>query len=319
MEPQQHDTTPGTAAGNRRTPHRLTKLGVALAMVLGGVGVALPTAQAAQDAGAAPAAVQTAENPYERGPDPTERSIEAVRGPYSVSEDRVSSLAVTGFGGGTIYYPTDTSDGTFGAVAISPGYTASQSSMSWYGPRLASQGFVVFTIDTNSRYDQPGSRGDQLLAALDYLTQRSSVRGRIDSSRLAVMGHSMGGGGSLEAAKDRPSLKAAIPLTPWNLDKTWREITVPTFIVGADGDSIASVRSHAEPFYESLPSSTDRAYMELNNATHFTPNTSNTEIAKYSISWLKRFVDNDTRYEQFLCPLPRPSLAIEEFRGNCPH
>ncbi|MCG3041287.1 alpha/beta hydrolase [Streptomyces sp. S1A] len=288
-------------------------------MVLGGVGVALPTAQAAQDAGAAPAAVQTAENPYERGPDPTERSIEAVRGPYSVSEDRVSSLAVTGFGGGTIYYPTDTSDGTFGAVAISPGYTASQSSMSWYGPRLASQGFVVFTIDTNSRYDQPGSRGDQLLAALDYLTQRSSVRGRIDSSRLAVMGHSMGGGGSLEAAKDRPSLKAAIPLTPWNLDKTWREITVPTFIVGADGDSIASVRSHAEPFYESLPSSTDRAYMELNNATHFTPNTSNTEIAKYSISWLKRFVDNDTRYEQFLCPLPRPSLAIEEFRGNCPH
>ncbi|MFP8886629.1 bis(hydroxyethyl) terephthalate hydrolase [Streptomyces mangrovi] len=317
MEPQQHDTTPGTATRHRRAPHRLTKLGVALAMVLGGVGVALPTAQATQDSGAAPAAVQAAENPYERGPDPTERSIEAVRGPYSVSEDRVSSL-VSGFGGGTIYYPTDTRDGTFGAVAISPGYTASQSSMAWYGPRLASQGFVVFTIDTNTRYDQPGSRGDQLLAALDYLTQRSSVRDRIDSSRLAVMGHSMGGGGSLEAAKERPSLKAAIPLTPWNLDKTWGEITVPTFIVGADGDSIAPVRSHAEPFYESLPSTTNRAYMELNNATHFAPNTSDTEIAKYSISWLKRFVDNDTRYEQFLCPLPRPDLQIEEYRGSCP-
>ncbi|WP_410539148.1 alpha/beta hydrolase [Streptomyces sp. KL2] len=318
MEPQQHDTTPGTATRHRRAPRRLTKLGVALAMVLGGVGVALPTAQATQGSGAAPAAVQAAENPYERGPAPTERSIEALRGPYSVSETRVSSLSVTGFGGGTIYYPTTTSDGTFGAVAISPGYTADQSSMSWYGPRLASQGFVVFTIDTNTRYDQPASRGDQLLAALDYLTQRSSVRGRIDSGRLAVMGHSMGGGGSLEAAKDRPSLKAAIPLTPWNLDKTWREITVPTFIVGADGDSIAPVRSHAEPFYESLPSTTNRAYMELNNATHFAPNTSNTEIAKYSISWLKRFVDNDTRYEQFLCPLPRPSLAIEEYRGSCP-
>nr|WP_107490856.1 alpha/beta hydrolase [Streptomyces barkulensis] len=286
-------------------------------MVLGGVSVALPTAQATQDSGAAPAAVQAAENPYERGPDPTEQSIEAVRGPYSVSEDRVSSL-VSGFGGGTIYYPTDTSDGTFGAVAISPGYTASQSSMAWYGPRLASQGFVVFTIDTNTRYDQPGSRGDQLLAALDYLTQRSSVRDRIDSGRLAVMGHSMGGGGSLEAAKERPSLKAAIPLTPWNLDKTWGEITVPTFIVGADGDSIAPVRSHAEPFYESLPSTTNRAYMELNNATHFAPNTSDTEIAKYSISWLKRFVDNDTRYEQFLCPLPGPDFQIEEYRGSCP-
>ncbi|MTE18374.1 alpha/beta hydrolase [Streptomyces sp. TRM43335] len=318
MEPQQHDAA--SAAGRRARPRRATKLALSLALALGTAGAALPTAQAAQDAQAAPTAVRAAaDNPYERGPDPTERSIEAVRGPYAVSETRVSSLVVSGFGGGTIYYPTTTGDGTFGAVAIAPGFTADQSSMSWYGPRLASQGFVVFTIDTNTRMDQPASRGDQLLAALDYLTQRSSVRGRIDSDRLAVMGHSMGGGGSLEAAKDRPSLKAAIPLTPWNLDKTWREITVPTFIIGAESDSVASVRSHAEPFYESLPSSTDRAYMELNNATHFAPNTPDTEIAKYSISWLKRFVDDDTRYEQFLCPLPRPSLQIEEFRGNCPH
>jgi predicted dienelactone hydrolase len=260
-----------------------------------------------------------ADNPYERGPAPTTASIEASRGPYAVSETTVSSLVVTGFGGGTIYYPTSTADGTFGAVAVSPGYTGTQSSIAWLGPRLASQGFVVFTIDTNTTLDQPDSRGRQLLAALDYLTQRSSVRSRVDATRLGVMGHSMGGGGSLEAAKTRPSLQAAIPLTPWNLDKTWPEITTPTLIVGADGDSVAPVASHSEPFYTSLPSGTDRAYLELNNATHFAPNTSNTTIAKYSVSWLKRFIDNDTRYEQFLCPLPRPSLTIEEYRGNCPH
>ncbi|NBM14708.1 dienelactone hydrolase family protein [Streptomyces sp. GC420] len=262
---------------------------------------------------------QAADNPYERGPAPTNSSIEALRGPYAVSETSVSSLSVTGFGGGTIYYPTTTSDGTFGAVAISPGFTAYQSSIAWLGPRLASQGFVVFTIDTNTTLDQPDSRGRQLLAALDYLTERSSVRGRIDSSRLGVMGHSMGGGGTLEAAKSRPSLQAAIPLTGWNTDKTWPELRTPTLVIGADGDTIAPVATHSEPFYESLPSSLDKAYLELNNATHFTPNTSDTTIAKYSISWLKRFIDNDTRYEQFLCPIPRPSLTIDEYRGNCPH
>ncbi|MCF2126531.1 dienelactone hydrolase family protein [Strepomyces sp. STD 3.1] len=262
---------------------------------------------------------QAADNPYERGPAPTESSIEALRGPYSVADTSVSSLAVTGFGGGTIYYPTSTSDGTFGAVVISPGFTAYESSISWLGARLASQGFVVFTIDTNTTLDQPASRGRQLLAALDYLTERSSVRSRVDSSRLGVMGHSMGGGGSLEAAKSRPSLQAAIPLTPWNTDKSWPEVSTPTLIFGADGDTIAPVSSHAQPFYSSLPSGTDRAYLELNNASHFSPNSSNTTIAKYSISWLKRFIDNDTRYEQFLCPLPRPSLTIEEYRGNCPH
>ncbi|MEY7981042.1 alpha/beta hydrolase [Streptomyces pilosus] len=297
---QQHPHT------RRRTSGRFAGLTAALAAVvalstLGGTGA------------------HAADNPYERGPAPTESSIEALRGPYAVSDVSVSSLSVTGFGGGTIYYPTSTADGTFGALAVSPGFTAYQSSISWLGPRLASQGFVVFTIDTNTTLDQPASRGAQRLAARDYLPPRSSVRGRIDSSRLGVMGHSMGGGGSLEAAKDRSSLQAAIPLTPWNLDKTWPEVRTPTLIFGADGDTVAPVSSHAAPLYTGLPSSLDRADLELNGATHFTPNSSNTTIAKYSISWLKRFIDNDTRYEQFLCPLPRPSLTVEESRGNCPH
>nr|WP_322986874.1 dienelactone hydrolase family protein [Streptomyces sp. S584] len=262
---------------------------------------------------------QAADNPYERGPAPSNASIEASRGSYATSQTTVSSLSVRGFGGGTIYYPTSTSDGTFGAVVISPGFTAYQSSIAWLGPRLASQGFVVFTIDTNTTVDQPASRGDQLLAALDYLTGTSSVRTRIDSSRLGVMGHSMGGGGTLEAAKDRPSLQAAIPLTGWNTDKTWPEVKTPTLVIGADGDTIAPVATHSEPFYNSLPSSLDKAYLELRGASHFTPNSSNTTIAKYSISWLKRFIDNDTRYEQFLCPLPSAGLTIAEYRGNCPH
>ncbi|MFF3215658.1 alpha/beta hydrolase family protein [Streptomyces sp. NPDC002886] len=261
----------------------------------------------------------SAANPYERGPAPTNASIEALRGSYAVSQTSVSSLGVTGFGGGTIYYPTSTADGTFGAVVISPGFTAYQSSIAWLGPRLASQGFVVLTIDTLTTLDQPDSRGRQLLSALDYLTERSTVRTRIDSGRLGVMGHSMGGGGTLEAAKSRPSLQAAIALTGWNTDKSWPEIKTPTLIVGADGDTVAPVATHSEPFYTSLPGSLDKAYLELNNATHFTPNSSDTTIAKYSISWLKRFIDNDGRYEQFLCPLPSPSLTIEEYRGNCPH
>ncbi|MFC8100909.1 alpha/beta hydrolase [Streptomyces sp. NPDC057363] len=307
QNPHTHAASRAARPAFRGARRRLAGVTAAVAAVVAFSTLTSPGAQAAAD------------NPYERGPAPTESSIEALRGPYSVADTSVSSLAVTGFGGGTIYYPTSTSDGTFGAVVISPGFTAYESSIAWLGPRLASQGFVVFTIDTNTTLDQPDSRGRQLLAALDYLTERSSVRGRVDSSRLGVMGHSMGGGGSLEAAKSRPSLQAAIPLTPWNLDKSWPEVSTPTLIVGADGDTIAPVSSHSEPFYSSLPSRTDRAYLELNNASHFTPNTSDTTIAKYSISWLKRFIDNDTRYEQFICPLPRPSLTIEEYRGNCPH
>lgn len=265
----------------------------------------------------APSAVLAAENPYERGPDPTEQSVEAPRGTFDVAEETVRRTEVSGFGGGTIYHPTDTSEGTFGAVAVSPGYTGTQSGIAWLGPRLASQGFVVFTIDTQSTTDQPSSRAEQLLAALEYLTGESAVKDQIDAERLAVMGHSMGGGGSLEAAQENPELKAIVPLTPWDLRKDFGDVNTPAMIIGAQRDSVAPVSSHSEPFYESLPEDGDKAYLELRGASHFAPNRSNTTIAKYSLSWLKRFVDNDTRYDQFLCPVPDASTEISEYRGTC--
>lgn len=266
---------------------------------------------------ATPALPASAANPYERGPAPTNASIEAARGTFAIAQVTVARASVSTFGGGTIYYPTDTSAGTFGAVVIAPGYTAYKSSMAWLAPRIASQGFVVFNIDTLTTGDQPDSRGRQLLAAADYLTGSSSVRTRIDPTRVAVVGHSMGGGGTLEASRSRPSLQAAIPLTPWNLTKSWSGNTVPTLVVGADGDTVAPVATHAEPFYQSLPASPGKAYLELNNATHFAPNSANTTIAKYSIAWLKLFVDNDTRYQQFVCPGPGAGLAVDEYRSSC--
>lgn len=287
----------------------LRKLGVALSAALVVAGGTL----------AGQSAVHADDYPDQHGPDPTEASIEAERGPFEIDETSVSEYEVTGFGGGTIYYPTDTSEGTFGAVAIAPGYTASQSSVAWLGPRLASQGFVIFTIDTLTTSDPPDTRGEELLAALEYLTSESEVRDRIDAERLGVMGHSMGGGGSLEAAVDDTSLQAAIPMTPWDTDKTFPEVRTPTMIIGAENDTIASVDRHAKPFYESLVDSTDKAYLELRGASHFAPNRSNTTIAKYSISWLKRFVDDDLRYDKFLCPTPDTSTTISEYDSNCPY
>ena len=272
-------------------------------------------------AGGITAAPVQAQNPHERGPEPTEESVTATRGHLDTDTERVSSLRASGFGGGTIYYPTDTSEGTYGGVVVAPGYTAGQSSMSWYGHRLASQGFVVFTIDTNTRFDQPNSRGRQIEAALDHLVEDSSVTDVVDEDRLAVMGHSMGGGGTLAAADSRPELRAAIPLTPWHLSTRWSSVQVPTLVIGAENDVTASVRTHAIPMYESLDSNLDSAYLELRNASHFAPNVSNTTIAKYSLSWLKRFVDDDVRYEQFLCPPPDTGFGTDfsDYRDSCPH
>ena len=295
-----------------------------VSLVLGLVVGLLPGLAVGSVRGLVPASVAAAappDNPDERGPDPTWSSIEARRGPFEVVSTSVPDRSTAGFGSATITYPTSTADGAFGAVAVSPGYLASKSSIAWLGPRLASQGFVVITFNTSSRLDLPAARGDQLLAALDHLTRHSSaaVRARIDPGRLAVVGHSMGGGGTLEAAKDRPWLEATVGLTPWNLDTTWPEVRTPSLIVGAEYDAVAPVGLHALPFYRSLPSATSKAYLELGGAGHFAPTRENTTIGWSTTSWLKLYVDDDARYRQFLCPGPQPPFAgaVSDYRNAC--
>lgn len=271
--------------------------------------------------GAASATCQAQTNPFERGPDPTSSLLNASAGPLATASVAVASP--TGFGGGTIYYPTAAN--TYGVIALCPGFTGTQSSVAWLGSRLASHGFVVVTMNTNSSLDFPASRATQLIAALNHVINNSNatVKSRIDPNRRAVGGHSMGGGGSLIAAQNNPSLKGAYPLTPWNTSTSFSGVSVPTMIIGADGDTTAPVASHARPFYASLPAATLKAYGELNGATHSTPTSTNTPTGRYAVSWMKRFVDTDTRYSPFLCGTEHTSYAtaavFDRYQQNCPY
>jgi len=252
-----------------------------------------------------------ADHPYARGPQPTHTSIEATLGPFAVTSKTIARRDADGFGGGTIWYPKATDQGRFGVVAVSPGLGASQSKIAWLGPRLASQGFVVVTIETTTLLDGPPSRGRQLLAALDQVVADPTVRDRVDASRQAVIGSSMGGGGTLEAAKARPELEARIGLVPFNSDKTWPEVEAASLEIGAEDDVIAPPKRHAIAFYESLWNAERRAYLELRDEDHFVSRDPNSTVAKYAIAWLKWFVDDDTRYRAFFTPGPDPLRSGE--------
>jgi dienelactone hydrolase len=262
-------------------------------------------------------------NPFQRGPNPTVASVESA-GPFAVRTSRVSS-AVSGFGGGTIYYPSGTT-GTMAAIVVIPGYVSSQSSIEWWGPRLASNGFVVMTIDTNATTDQPPARARQINAALDYLIAQnrasgSPVNGMIDTSRLGVVGWSMGGGGTLRVASEG-RIKAAIPLAPWDTT-TFRNVKAPTLIFACESDTIAPVRNHASPFYNQVPTSIPKAFVQLNRGNHYCANGGNAfnaDLSRLGVSWMKRFLDNDRRFSQFLCgPNHTSDRDISEYRGNCPY
>lgn len=259
------------------------------------------------------------------GPNPSLNFVRAGSGPLPTSSTNVSS-SVDGFGGGTIYYPSNVSS-EMGTIAVAPGFTARQDAIAWWGPLLASHGFVVITIDTNGRFDQPVSRGRQLDSALTYLISEgnrssSPISGLVDESRLATMGHSMGGGGALHSAS-RNRLSATAPMAPFNSGSNpYGDINVPTMIFACENDNVAAVRNHASPFYNAISSSTDKVFLEINNGDHSCangrPENNRPLLSTYGLSWMKRFLDKDSRYNQFLCgPNHTANSAISEFRDTC--
>jgi predicted dienelactone hydrolase len=236
-----------------------------------------------------------------------------IGGNGSFATTSATITGASGFGGGRVYYPTTA--GQYPVIAIVPGYTAYWSSLSWLGPRVASWGFVVVGIETLTTLDQPAQRGQELLAALRWATNSSpsAVRAKVDPSRRAVAGHSMGGGGTLEALRSDSTLKAGVPLAPWNLTSNWSSVRAPVAIIGGQADTIAPVSTMSIPFYNSLGGSKD--YVELRGESHFFPQTADPVVSRVLVSWMKRFVSDDSRFTAYTCGLTG-NLEVSSFRSN---
>ena len=85
----------------------------------------------------------------------------------------------------------------------------------------------------------------------------------------------------------------------------------PTLIIAAQNDNIAPVAQHAKPFYNSIATSVPKMYVELAGAGHNVTNSANTTQAQFEIAFLKRFLDNDTRYTQFLCGISTAQHGVD--------
>jgi len=235
-------------------------------------------------------------------------------GPYQVAYYS-SYPPVPEFSAATIYFPANKGE-DFPGVAISPGFLETQENMSWWGNHLASHGFAVLTLDTNEVRDDPSLRADALMAAIAVLRNESdrmggTLRGKILKDRMAIMGHSMGGGGTLIAASAHSDeLKAAIPFTPWRLDGDFSAISIPTLVIAGENDRIAPVADHALPHFESLSEDIPKMYLEIKNGNHFIANTgvdlftANIDVhdlvGSMAVAWLKLFVDGDESYRELV-------------------
>jgi dienelactone hydrolase len=243
-----------------------------------------------------------------RGGDPTLDSATNA-GPFEVDTLSAGLRDGPDYGTQTLHYPTD-AEPPFAAVAVVPGFTAPESSIRSWGPFLASHGIVALTIGTNSPTDSPDARADALLDALETIKAENTrsigpLAGKIDVTRLGVMGWSMGGGGTLITANAHPELKAAITLAAWSPGERFSTDRVPTLLFAGSSDTLAGGQSQG--FFASIPTTTPKMMYEVDGGSHSVannPNGAGGEVGRYGLSWLKVFLDGDERYRQFLLVPP---------------
>jgi predicted dienelactone hydrolase len=215
----------------------------------------------------------------------------------------------------------DASGGAYPLVIVSHGYPGSRLMMSYLTENLASKGYVVVSIahtestfsDANAFTSTLVNRALDVLFVLDELAamgaadSNSFLAGLVDADNTALVGYSMGGYGSLNAAgagyseqavqfyaaisggfttleiratgnpdyeasmDDR--IKAVVAFAPWGMERgLWDAeglagLTVPTMFVVGSEDDVAGYENGVRALYEGAVNA-DRYLLTYVNARH---------------------------------------------------
>jgi predicted dienelactone hydrolase len=222
-----------------------------------------------------------------------------------------------------IYYPKNATP-PFASVSLSLGFTESRDQLEWWGPVLASHGIVSFHCDPNSAFlDFPPDRAMDLKAQIAKLKAEnarsgSPLQGKLDLTRLGLMGHSMGGGATLIASNDLTTqIRAAVPLQPWEPGSTFPKVTAATLILAGETDGVADNASNSIPFYKALTS--NKAYAEVKGGDHMIGTGGalggsaevHTLQARLALAWLKIYLEDDMRYVEYVTGAQRAEIMSQ--------
>ena len=164
---------------------------------------------------------------------------------------------------GTVCNPsvdgTTPAPGTFPLVIVSPGFQLGRAQYRIYCEHLATWGYVVITRDYASSGNQQ-AKAAEVGRVIDWaLGTASGLAGRIDSTRIGVAGHSLGGKVSINAAILDARIRAVVgwdpvdalpPLSDGSVSVTpelMAGLTVPLAVLGETTDGTGTLGQACAP------------------------------------------------------------------------
>ncbi|HEX5054351.1 MAG TPA: hypothetical protein VFZ65_21410 [Planctomycetota bacterium] len=203
------------------------------------------------------------------------------QGHHAVGKYDVAWTNTTGVGNATltarVHYPA-LIGGYQAPIAPSPagwpvvvflhGYSLVGQDYSALGDAWATAGFVVVLSDTAQwNYLEQEADGWALYdAVVSANTQQGFFAGAFDTTRIALAGHSMGGGSIGSVLASNPGYACGLALAPVAPPATTAaQVRVPFGIVVGTGDVITPFFQFAQPYFEALGSSNGLKFLYLMN------------------------------------------------------
>ena len=183
-------------------------------------------------------------------------------GPYAVATFEVRIPRGRGSMPGIVYRPLpgDSTSGPRPAVVFGHGWLAAASRYDSICRRLASHGFYVLVPASPDPglFRSLAPAADDMQAALEFLDSLGRMPDMyLDPRRVALAGHSMGGGAAfLDAQLDTTgSVKAVVGLAPYRISKQTHpeSLHVPTMAIAGGNDRSAPATTVRREFYEPCP------------------------------------------------------------------
>jgi dienelactone hydrolase len=236
---------------------------------------------------------------------------------------RTSAVAPhTGWAGGVLYSPAR-ADGVKRPLVIAmPGLDGSARDLAVYGRALAAQDFNVLVMNTLAKDDYSDDRAKQVTAALSFVKGDAGIRQRVDVTRVAALGYSLGGGADLSLAATTSDFRAVVGLAPFQLafaggayDTTMpKDVTrTPTLIITGEKDTVAPAETQGAAYYKQLDPRTPRTYLNLKGVTHEGFTRYDADIVTATVAFLKVHLAGGSSYAKFICPVPaKPSILVSD-------
>ena len=167
------------------------------------------------------------------------------------------------------------SSGDFPVFIMAHGFLMSASDYEDLALLLVNSNYVFVALDT-----EQGLMPDHENFGLDLSFVANQIIGGASlgfldeslSGRVAIGGHSMGGGSSWLAAAQTSSIDAVVAMAPADTDPSailaGENITIPVLVISGAADAVTPPETQHEPIYNSAVNSSCRAFVSINGGGH---------------------------------------------------